>query len=251
MTNKDYKKIHEDIVQWIRDWFDKNGKGCNAIIGMSGGKDSTIVAALCAEALGKDKVIGIGMPDGRQGLNEADEICKYLGIRFITIPIGGITESFKGVWYDMGDEDFKWSERAEQNIPARVRMTVLYAYAQTMNGRVLNTCNLSEDYIGYATLFGDAAGDLAPIEHITVTDIRALGDEMGLPKKWIYKTPDDGLPHSQPDEEKLGFTYTDIDNVICGDTHLVDPDKCEKIQKMHKANQFKMDILHIPGPELA
>lgn len=244
MIDRDCKKIHENIVQWIKDWFEKNGKGCNAIIGMSGGKDSTIVAALCAEALGKDRVIGIGMPDYGQGLNEADEICKYLGIRFITIPIGEITNSFKGVWYGMGDEDFKWSERAEQNIPARVRMTVLYAYAQTMNGRVIGTCNASENYVGYFTRYGDGASDVEPIGDLTVKEVKKIGYVMGLPKKWVDKVPDDGLPNSEPDDQKFmkwGFSYVLLDKYIeTGTSGDINADKA--IKEMHEKTKFKMNM---------
>ena len=251
MINRDYKKIHEDIVQWIREWFEKNGKGCNAVIGMSGGKDSTIVAALCAEALGKDRVIGIGMPDTGQGLNEADEICKYLGITFLRVPIREITNAFKGLWYFVEDEDFKWSAQSEQNIPPRIRMTLLYAFAQTFNGRVPCTCNLSEDYVGYFTLWGDGVGDFAPLRYLTVTEIRALGDEMGLPQKWVHKIPDDGLPHSSSDEAKFGFSYEMLDKYIRWDNVSDMPEEIiSKIKKMHDNSSFKLKLADIPGPEI-
>ena len=242
----DVEKETNALIEWIRDWFEKNGKGCNAIIGLSGGKDSTIVAALCAKALGSDRVIGVSMPDAGQGINEADEIAKYLGIRYMCVPIGEITNSFKGVWHDMGDEDFKWSDQAAQNIPPRIRMTVEYALAQTYNGRPSCNCNLSEDYIGYATLGGDSLGSFAPLSNLTVTEIKKIGHYLGLPEKWVEKIPDDGLPHSSPDEEKFGFTYTQLDRYIrhgiCEDEEVL-----AKIEKMHENNVFKTKLIQVPS----
>ena len=242
---KDYKKMREDLVRWIRDWFEKNGKDCNAIIGLSGGKDSTICAALCVEALGADRVIGVGMPDENQGLNHADDIAEYLHIKFLKAPIGGIINGFNTMWYYFEDDGFKWSNQTIQNIPPRIRMTMLYAIAQTFNGRVSCNCNLSEDYIGYSTLYGDAAGSFAPLSKLTVTDIREIGKVMGLPDKWVYKVPDDGLPNSCPDEEKFGFTYEVLDYYI--ETGECDDEAVKaKIDAMHEKNLFKMEILHIP-----
>lgn len=239
------KFVKDQCVEWIRGWFEKNGKGCNAIVGLSGGKDSTIVAALCAEALGKDRVIGVAMPDDGQGLNDADKIAEYLGIRFLKAPIGGITMQFQGMWILFGDEDFKWSEQTIQNIPPRIRMTMLYAIAQTYNGRVADTCNLSENYLGYLTLYGDGAGSFSPLGNLTVTQVYAIGDALGLPREWVHKTPDDGLPHSHPDEEKFGFSYETLDKYIT-QQEIPSPEIKEKIDRMHEASQFKRDILHIP-----
>lgn len=247
---KDYGKLREDLVKWIRDWFEENGPGCNAIIGLSGGKDSTITAALCVEALGKDRVIGVAMPD-YGGFNEADKIADYLGIRFLTAPISSIFNGFKSMWYYFEDENFNWSDQTIQNIPPRIRMTMLYAIAQTFNGRVSCNCNLSEDWIGYSTIFGDQAGSFAPLSLLTVTEIRKLGHEMGLPDKWVEKVPDDGLPNSCPDEEKFGFSYTVLDKYIrtgiCEDIEIKN-----KIDRMHEKNLFKVKMLRIPvfDPEI-
>lgn len=247
---KDYGKLREDLVKWIRDWFEENGPGCNAIIGLSGGKDSTITAALCAEALGKDRVIGVAMPD-YGGFNEADKIADYLGIRFLTAPISSIFNGFKSMWYYFEDENFNWSDQTIQNIPPRIRMTMLYAISQTFNGRVSCNCNLSEDWIGYSTIFGDQAGSFAPLSLLTVTEIRKLGHEMGLPDKWVEKVPDDGLPNSCPDEEKFGFSYAVLDKYIrtgvCEDAKIK-----EKIDRMHQKNLFKVKMLRIPvfDPEI-
>ena len=234
------KEERERVVQWIKTWFEMNGPGCNAVIGLSGGKDSTIVAALCAEALGKDRVIGVALPDHGQTLNGADLIAEHLGIKFMVMPIENITGSF----YGLLENGKTWSEQSQQNIPPRIRMTMLYAISQTFNGRVADTCNLSENYIGYCTIFGDCAGAFSPLGKLTVSEVYAIGDEMGLPYEWVHKTPDDGLPHSSPDEEKLGFTYEALDKYIRENVEP-EPETKEKIDRMHKTSQFKRDTVRI------
>lgn len=243
-TDEKVKEVTDKCVQWIRDWFDKNGKGCNAVIGMSGGKDSTIVAALCCKALGPSRVIGVSMPDSGQGINGAEEICRHLGMKYLCVPIDGVTGAFSFCFNNLY-QSVKMSDQAEQNIPPRVRMTMLYAIAQSMNGRVANTCNLSEDYIGYSTLFGDSAGSFAPIAQFTVTELKKIGRYLEIPIEWVDKTPDDGLPNSKPDEEKFGFSYKDLDLYIRGGG-FVEEEICEKISEMHNKNKFKTDIIKIP-----
>ena len=250
--NFNVEEVTKNCIQWIKDWFNENGKTCNAIIGISSGKDSTIVAKLCVEALGADRVIGVMMPDKGQGTNEADKIAEYLGIKYMVTPIDGVVAEFHKVWNDQGS-DVKWSKQSEQNIPPRERMTMLYALSQTFNGRVANTCNLSEDFVGYATLFGDAAGSFAPLSQLTVTEIYQIGDYLGLPYEWVHKVPDDGLPHSSSDEKKFGFSYAELDRYIregivpegaCENN----PDelKVDKIDRMHRSNKFKTEIVQIP-----
>jgi len=210
---------------------------------MSGGKDSTIAAALCAEALGKDRVVGVAMPADGQRLNGADEICKYLGIRYICVPIGKIEAACDEAG-ELLPEGF--TKQTKQNIPPRIRMTMLYAVAQSVNGMVANTCNYSEDYIGYATLYGDAAGSFSPLGKLCVREVRAIGHALGLPAEWVDKIPDDGLPCSSPDEVKFGFSYDTLDRYIregvCEDEAIR-----EKIDLMHRRNSFKTEILHIPS----
>lgn len=239
----DYNALKDACVAWIRGWFEKNGPKCNAVLGMSGGKDSTIAAALCAEALGKERVVGIAMPADGQSLNGADEICSYLGIRYLCLPIGKVESELDalGQYLEGG-----FSLQTVQNIPPRIRMTVLYAAAQSLDGMVANTCNLSEDYIGYATLFGDAAGSFSPLRKLCVREVIGIGHALGLPSRWVEKIPDDGLPGSCPDEEKFGFSYATLDKYIregvCEDQAIK-----EKIDKMHRRNVFKTEILHIPA----
>ena len=241
MEKIDIKRVKDECVKWIRDWFEVNGKGCNAVLGLSGGKDSTIVAKLCVEAIGKDRVIGVAMPDTLQGLNEADKIAEYLGIKFINAPIGRITNEYKNIFIGT-----KVSTQTLQNIPPRARMTMLYAIAQTYNGRVIGTCNLSENYIGYFTAWGDGVSDCEPLANLTVTEVRALGHELGLPTEWVDKTPDDGLPHSSPDEVKFGFTYAVLDKYI-REGECDDEDIKDKILERHNKNLFKMKRLALPS----
>lgn len=240
----DAQRLKSGCVDWIRAWFEQNGPRCCAVLGMSGGKDSTVAAALCAEALGKKRVVGVAMPAEGQSLNGADEICTALGIRYLCLPVAGMAAEAEALAARMPEGIF--SEQTRQNIPPRLRMTVLYAVAQTLNGMVANTCNLSEDYIGYATLYGDAAGSFAPLGGLCVREVRAIGHALGLPAAWVDKVPDDGLPCSAPDEVKFGFSYDTLDRYIregvCDDAAVR-----EKIDGMHRRNLFKTEILHIPA----
>lgn len=240
-------EIRDRLVAWIRNWFEKNGKDCNAIVGLSGGKDSTIMAALCVEALGKERVIGVGMPDKGQDLHGADEIAQFLGIRFIEANIGGMTTALKQTFADgrqlpQNPWWFDMSVQAEQNMPPRLRMVMLYAISQSNNGRVMGTCNLSENYIGYLTKFGDGASDVEPMAELTVTELLQIGDLMGIPAKWVHKIPTDDLPHSKTDEEKFGFTYATLDKYIRG-LETPCPEIKEKIDRMHRNNLFKLQLV--------
>ena len=232
----------EKCIEWIRNWFEENGKGCTAVLGLSGGKGSTVAAALLAEALGAERVMGVAMPDEGQSLNEADEIAKWLGIRFFNISVAEACRATRASLEAAGIEP---SAQCVQNIPPRERMKVLFAVAQCFNGRPVNTCNLSEDYIGYATIFGDAAGSFSVLGKMTVTEVLAIGDYLGLPSKWVHKTPDDGLPNSSPDETKLGFTYAELNRYIREGVEPA-PEKKEKIDRLNRINRFKTEILRLP-----
>lgn len=227
-------------MAWLREWFEKNGNGCNAIVGLSGGKDSTIMAALCVEALGKDRVIGVGMPDKGQDYHGADEIAAYFGIRFIGANIGGMTTALKQLFAD-SEWGLDMSAQAEQNMPPRLRMVTLYAISQSNNGRVMGTCNLSENYVGYLTKYGDGASDVEPLAELTVTELLQIGDLMGIPAKWVHKIPTDDLPHSMGDEAKFGFSYATLDKYIRG-IETPEPEIKEKIDRMHRNNLFKLQL---------
>lgn len=234
----DVKKIKNDCVKWIKEWFRVNGNGCNAIVGISGGKDSSVVAALCVEALGKDRVIGVLMPNGIQNdINYAQKLVRHLGIKNYTI---NIADSANGV-LNAFPEEITISNQTIINLPARIRMATLYAISQSCNGRVANTCNLSEDWVGYATKYGDGAGDFSPLSNLTVTEVKAIGKELGLPNNLIEKVPSDGLC-GKTDEDNLGFTYECLDkyirNGICDDIAVK-----EKIDNLHTKNMFKLQTM--------
>lgn len=164
----DAKKVKNEIVEWIRDWFEQNGKDCMAVVGISGGKDSSVVAALCVEALGKDRVFGVLMPNHIQDdIDYSHMLCEHLGIKNYIVDVGvAIDALLNNIHYRVTDIDI--SDQTTTNLPARIRMATLYAISQSVNGRVANTCNLSENWVGYCSKFGDAAGDFSPLENLTV-----------------------------------------------------------------------------------
>ena len=236
----DAKKVKNEIVKWIQDFFYENGKDCNAVVGISGGKDSSVVAALCVEALGKDRVIGVLMPQGNQpDIDCSKMLCDHLGIVNFTVDIFNVCRNIKHQVKD--NTGGHWSAQSSTNLPARIRMAVLYAVSQTVNGRVANTCNLSEDWVGYATRYGDAAGDFSPLSRLTVTEVKAIGRELGLPSELVDKVPTDGLC-GKTDEDNLGFTYDVLDRYIR--TGEIDSEELkQKIDAMHKKNLFKLQLM--------
>ncbi len=234
------KEVKDQVVQWIRDWFEQNGPGCNAVIGISGGKDSSIVAGLCVEALGKDRVIGITMPNGVQkDISDSMKLINHLGIRYFNVNIGETYKALMGeVEKELGIQNIEVSNQTVINMPPRLRMTTLYAVSQSLNGRVANTCNLSEDWVGYSTRYGDAAGDFSPLGGLTVQEVKALGKELGLPIDLVEKTPSDGLC-GKTDEDNLGFTYAVLDKYIRTGV-CEDPVIKAKIDDKHVKNLFKL-----------
>lgn len=247
----DAKKVKEACVQWIREWFEANGNGCNAVVGISGGKDSSVVASLCVEALGKDKVIGVLMPNGEQGdINMAYKLVNHLDIKYAEVNINDAYAAvITGIIEQAGNLEFgAISEQTMINLPARIRMATLYAVSQSVNGRVANTCNMSEDWIGYATRYGDAAGDFSPLSNLTVTEVKAIGYELNLPTELIEKVPSDGLC-GKTDEENVGFSYDVLDKYIrdgiCADEAIK-----TKIDTMHDKNLFKLQLMPSFIPEL-
>ena len=265
----DPKKVTKDCIDWIKDFFDRNGKDCQAIVGISGGKDSTIVAKLCVEALGADRVVGVLMPN--YSIDECDratrethnlfiqdcsnpdydferldkfksatssvidglKVCRLLGIRSYVV---NIHDPYQNILKTIGN----FSELTEQtkiNLAPRLRMSTLYAISQSMNGRVAMTGNYSEIFLGYSTRWGDSAGDFAPLASLTVTEVKQIGYELGLPKFLIERTPDDGLS-GKTDEENFGFTYSELDNYI---RHGNATEEIKQlIAERHNKNSFKV-----------
>ncbi len=232
----DAKKVKNEVVAWIRDWFEENGKGCNAVIGISGGKDSSVVAALCAEALGRERVIGVLMPNGEQrDIADSKALVEYLGIPYY---ICNIAEGVNGVLRSLQEGGVEISRQTTINLPPRIRMSTLYALSQSKNGRVANTCNLSEDWVGYSTRYGDAAGDFSPLGKLTVQEVVAIGLELGLPAFLVKKVPSDGLT-DRTDEDNLGFTYAALDAYIR--TGVCENEEWKaRIDRLHRLNEFKL-----------
>ena len=244
MYNFDAKETKKELLKWIKEWFEVNGKGCNAVLGISGGKDSTVTAALLVEALGKDRVFGVLMPNGIQkDISDSIKVCDLLDIKNITVNIKDAVEAEKAniinALKDIGITEL--TEQSIINLPPRIRMSTLYAVSQTLNGRVINTCNLSEDWVGYSTRYGDSAGDVSPLANLTVTEVKKLGMELGLPRELVYKTPSDGLC-GKSDEDNLGFTYDVLDKYlrtgICEDEEIK-----ELIDHKHEVNKFKLELM--------
>ena len=239
------EKIKNDCVNWIREFFEKNGKGCNAVLGVSGGKDSSVAAALCVEALGADRVIGVLMPNGEQhDIDCAYQLVNHLGIRHYVVNVKAAVD---GILSAM-PKDLTLTPQTVTNVPPRVRMATVYAVSQSCNGRVVNTCNLSEDWVGYSTRYGDSVGDFSPLSRLTVQEVKAIGHALGLPHNLVEKTPIDGLC-GKTDEDNLGFTYAELDRYI-RTGEIDDPEKKALIDRKHKANLFKLELMPCFEPEL-
>ena len=239
----DALKIKNECVQWIREFFSQNGPDCNAVVGISGGKDSSVAAALCVEALGKDRVIGVLMPQGEQhDIDMAYLLVNTLGIKHFVVNIGETVKTLKD------SMPIELSNQSVVNLPPRIRMATLYAISQSNNGRVVNTCNLSEDWVGYSTRYGDAAGDFSPMSNLTVTEVKEIGRVLGLPDVLVDKVPIDGLC-GKTDEENLGFTYAELDVYIRTGV-IEDLAKKEIIDRKHKANLFKLQLMPTFKPNI-
>lgn len=239
--NFDAEKVANEVIDWVRTYFENNASPeTKAVIGISGGKDSSVAAAVCVRALGRDRVIGVLMPQGEQAdIAFSRLLVDTLGIKSYTINIGETVSTFM----DELKKHVEPTYQAVVNTPARIRMTTLYAVAATVGGRVVNTCNLSEDWVGYSTKFGDAAGDFSPLSELTVTEVLQVGDYLGLPAELVHKVPIDGLC-GKTDEENLGFTYAELDTYIRGLTDLSDkPELKEKIDRMHVNNLHKLRLM--------
>lgn len=235
------EEVRDQLIQWIREWFLENGPDCQAVIGISGGKDSGVVAALCVKALGRDRVMGVLMPNGDQAdLDVAQSLVAYLGIPAVTI---NIKSAVAGVLEGVQETGIELSKQTTINLPARIRMSTLYAVSQSVNGRVANTCNLSEDYVGYATRYGDGAGDFSPLSNLTVAEVKEIGLALGLPQRFVNKAPIDGLC-GKTDEENLGFSYETLDRYIrlgiCEDVAVK-----QRIDEMYFKSRFKLALMPV------
>ena len=231
----DVAEVTDNLITWIRDWFNENGKDCNAVLGISGGKDSTIAAALCVKALGKDRVIGVLLPNGEQSdIRDAHLICSCLDIKYYVINIkDGVDSTYK----ELKRCGLEITQQVRENTPPMERTKCIRSVCRSQNGRMVNTCNLSEDYVGYFTIGGDGEGDFAPLADLTKTEVVAIGHYLGLPAELIDKTPSDGLC-GKSDEDSFGFTYEELDKYIRTDS--CNDDVKLLILKRHNANAFKL-----------
>jgi NAD+ synthase len=241
----DAATVKEQCIRWIRDFFEANGPDCTAVVGISGGKDSSIAAALCVEALGRDRVVGVLMPQGEQhDIDMAQLLVNHLGIRHYVVNIGAAYDAMMAAMPD----DLELTAQSKQNLPPRLRMSAVYAVSQSCNGRVCNTCNLSEDWVGYSTRYGDSVGDFSPMSNFTVTEVKAIGHELGLPAELVEKVLIDGLC-GKTDEENLGFTYAELDRYI-RTGEIDDADKKARIDRLHRINQFKLELMPVFEPNM-
>lgn len=237
----DALKVKNDIVQWIKDWFEINGKGCKGVVGISGGKDSSVVAALLVEALGKENVVGVLMPKGEQfDIDVSKALVEHLGIQSYTV---NINDAYNGLMNEIQKSGVEINTQATTNLPPRLRMATVYAVSQSVNGRVANTCNLSEDWVGYSTRYGDSVGDFSPLSKLTVQEVKAIGRALDLPEMFVEKVPIDGLC-GKTDEDNLGFTYQCLDDYIR--RGIIPETKIkERIDYLHKINLFKLSYMPV------
>ena len=241
----DALRVKNDCVEWIRTFFAENGPDCNAVVGISGGKDSSVVAALCVEALGAHRVVGVLMPCGQQAdIDCSKKLVEHLGIRHYVV---NVEAAVKGLTSAISSE-LELSSQSVTNLPPRIRMAAVYAVSQSVNGRVANTCNLSEDWVGYSTRYGDSVGDFSPLSRLTVAEVKEIGHLLGLPHDLVEKTPIDGLC-GKTDEDNLGFTYAVLDRYI-RTGEIDDPEVKARIDRMHRINQFKLELMPIFEPNL-
>lgn len=234
----DANQTKNDLVQWIDDYFKQNAAPtAKAVIGISGGKDSSIAAALCKEALGRERVLGILMPQGQQAdIAVSYRLCQTLEIPYWEI---NIQTAVRAIYDELEKNGQILNSIVTSNTPARVRMSILYAMSAMVGGRVVNTSNLSEDWVGYATKFGDTAGDFSPLSRLTMTEVKAVGRELGLAAMFVDKVPLDGLS-GKTDEDNLGFTYAALDRYIREQVCANDAVKA-RIDTLYRQNRHKLE----------
>ena len=213
------------------------------VVGISGGIDSTCVAALACRIFGAESVCGVSLPcDGQKDMHDVDKVFEHLGLRRVTIDIG---DAFHSILDGVENNALEVSSDTRTNLPARLRMSALYAVAQSLPGfTVANTCNISETVSGYDTIWGDSCGAFAPIKEYTKTEVRAIAAWLGVPGELVGKTPVDGLQASS-DEDRFGYTYADLDCLIRYD--IGTDELREKVAKRYHAGKFKMEICNVPG----
>ena len=241
----------ENICTWIKNYFVENGPNSKAVIGISGGKDSTVAAMLLVKALGTDRVVGVMMPqDVQRDIDDSRKVCECLGIKSYEVDIGPACSALYGAIDEELNIDSESNSAVSTNTPCRIRMSTLYAIAALVGGRVANTCNWSEDYVGYSTKYGDAAGDFAILSKYAVREVVSMGvllaEEFNIPNSLIVKTPSDGMC-GKSDEDNLGFTYDTLDSLLL-DGIVPEYEIYKNIQERHKRNEHKTRAIRLPAP---
>jgi len=235
MYNFNPEQTAEKLVKWLKDYFDNNGQPINAVVGCSGGKDSTVVLAALTKAIGPDRIYAILMPNGEQAdIDDSYKVCEFLGLK---PHVCNIQDAYNGVVGSVSGE-FEPTRQMKINLAPVLRMTTLKAISQCVNGRFTCNGNASEAYIGWFTIDGDDRGSVKPLINMTVTEVIQVGEALGLPDWMIHKTPTDGLC-GQTDEDKFGFTYEVLDKYI-RTGEIDDLDIKAKIDDMHNKNAFKL-----------
>ena len=237
MYNFNAEITKNDLIQWLQEWEKNNAAGCNFIVGISGGTDSSVVATLLVTAFGAERVFGVMMPNGEQSdISDSFKLIKHLGINYTTV---NIRDAFMAIKHEVRPAlNDRWSTQTSINLAPRLRMTTLYAVSQSMNGRVSNNSNLSEKYLGYYTRWADNVGDFSPLSNLTKTEVKEIGKALGLPDDLVYKVPSDGLC-GKTDEDNFGFSYDVLDKYI-RTGEIEDLETKKKIDEMHQKNLFKL-----------
>lgn len=238
------EKETKKIVKFIRNYYQENHLG-GAILGISGGKGSGVVAALMVEALGKENVIGVTLPCHSKNVDKTDAklVSDYYGFELINFDLTQIYDIFHLELKQLGNFTEQQKENSDINLKPRLRMSTLYYLAALYTEikkkpyLVVGTSNKCELYVGYFTKGGDSVHDIAPIADLTVEEVIKIGEYLKVPEKVLYKTPDDGLS-GKSDEEKLGITYKEIANYM-EDPNLVSEQSRKKIEQHYKRNQHK------------
>ncbi|WP_027339252.1 NAD+ synthase [Halonatronum saccharophilum] len=239
MVDKDYKKVTEQLVLWIRDKI--NEAGCDgAVVGLSGGVDSSVTALLCKRAV-PDKTLGVIMPcrSNPQDKEDAQLLASAFDIEYKFI---NLEETYLTLLNSLGvsSED----GLAVANIKPRLRMTTLYYYAASCNSLVVGTDNKSELKLGYFTKFGDGGIDLAPLGDLVKSEVREIAKVLGVPDKIIEKAPSAGLWDGQTDESELGISYDQVDEYIL--TGKGEKKVKDVVDSLATKNEHKLKLPPIP-----
>ncbi|SFO23539.1 NAD+ synthase [Pseudobutyrivibrio sp. UC1225] len=243
MREFDVEKQTKQLIEYTREWFNKFGENSRAVLGISGGKDSSVTAAVLKEALGAERVLGIIMPNGEMSdLDDAKLLVDFLKIPNEIVPITDYYNAAIATFEKA--EKFEVTKDLKINLAPRLRMSTLYAVAQgqPVTTFVVNTCNASEDYVGYSTKYGDAAGDVSLLQDFTVTEVLQIGEYLGLPEQLVHKVPSDGLS-GMSDEDKLGFKYAQLDEYISNENADIPADVKASIDRKHVANLHKLQLM--------